>query len=147
MAGFETRLIDLAQQVNNYMPEYVISKISDVLNRRKLSINLAKVLLIGVSYKKDVGDTRESPALAIISLLRSKGARVFYFDPHVPSIEINGKLYKSIKLTRNNLLNKDCIVVITDHSDINYQFIRKNAKLIFDTRNVYKKNFDNIKKL
>lgn len=147
MAGFETRLVDLAQQINNYMPEYVVSKITDALNRYKLSISSARILLIGVSYKKDVGDIRESPALVIISLLENKGARLFYFDPHVPSIKVNDKLYKSIKLTKDSLCDKDCVVITTDHSDIDYNLIIKNSRLIVDTRNVFKKNFNNVEKL
>ena len=138
MAGFEARLIGLAQQINNFMPEHVVSKISDALNNKGKSIKLSKILIIGLSYKKDVGDTRESPALAIFSLLKNKGANVSYYDPHVKSIKIEARVYKSIKLTKNNLHNKDCVVVVTAHSDIDYGFIVKNSKLIIDTRNALK---------
>jgi UDP-N-acetyl-D-glucosamine dehydrogenase len=144
LAGFETRLVGIAQQINNLMPEYIISRISIALNRKKKSINSSDILIIGVSYKKDVGDTRESPALSILSLLKNKKANISYYDPHVKEVKIDGKKYKSTKLNKNSLKNRDCVVIISDHSDIDYKLIAKNSKLIFDTRNALK-DIDNIK--
>jgi len=136
LAGFEARLIDLAQQVNNYMPEYVVAKISEALNKRRQSINSARILILGVSYKKNVADTRESPALVIISLLEKKGAKVSYSDPYVAEVKVDNKRYKSIRLNKKNLSNKDCVVIITDHSKVDYNLVAENSRLIVDTRNV-----------
>ena len=139
MAGFETRFIELAGQINSSMPDYVVTKVNDVLNLRKKSINGAKVLILGVAYKNDVDDIRESPALDIINLLEGRGAKVAYADPLVDTISFDGKNMKSVKITGPALKSYDCVVIVTDHAIFNYRQIVKNAKAIVDTRNALKK--------
>ena len=145
--GFEARFIDLASQVNAYMPHYVIDRISEALNERKKSIKGSSILILGVAYKKDVSDTRESPAFEIITGLEKKGARVSYHDPYVPEFKLNSRCLRSVKLTQANLKNKDCVVIITDHSCFDYQSITRSAKLVVDTRNATAKSGRNLKKI
>jgi UDP-N-acetyl-D-glucosamine dehydrogenase len=138
---FTTRFIQLAGEINVSIPYYVVSKTVDALNERKKSIKGAKILILGVAYKKDVDDARESPALAIMDLLKKKGATVLYHDPHIPSLpefrKYNFRL-KSSPLTTSLLRKIDAAVIITDHSQVDYQRIAQNAPLIVDTRNVTK---------
>jgi UDP-N-acetyl-D-glucosamine dehydrogenase len=136
--GFEARFIDLASHVNSQMPHYVVEKIRDGLNERKKSIKGSRVLMIGVAYKKDVKDLRESPALEIISILQKKGAHVSYYDPYLPYLKMNGIDLKSVKLDKPSIEAADCVVIVTDHSNIDYRFIAKNSRLVVDTRNVLK---------
>jgi UDP-N-acetyl-D-glucosamine dehydrogenase len=144
MAGFEPRFIELAGQINSSMPDYVVSKVNDTLNDFKKSINGSKVLVLGVAYKRDVNDTRESPAMDVIRLLDEKGARVQYSDPHVDEIEIDGARMKSVRLTGAKIGYYDCVVIVTDHSAFNYRSIVKNCRAIVDTRNALKE-FDSAK--
>jgi UDP-N-acetyl-D-glucosamine dehydrogenase len=146
LSGFEPRLIDIAQQVNAYMPQHVVERMATILNQYKKPLNNSKILVIGVSYKKDVKDTRESPALEIISLLREAKSRIDYYDPYVEEINVDGKILKSKKITRQNLSTYDLVCIVTNHSNINYQLIVKFAKVIFDTRNALK-NFRKTKKI
>lgn len=136
--GFEARFIELADMVNSYMPEYVVKRIGEILNKAKKPLWGSKVLIIGVSYKKDVNDTRESPAIEIIRHLEKEGANVFYFDPYVPEIKIDNKRFKSVNWNPKVFKDKDCVVIITNHSSIDYEEVLKNSKVVFDTRNVYK---------
>ncbi len=140
--NFEARFIDLATQINSHMPFYVVEKISEILNQKDLSLKGAKILIIGVSYKRDVNDTRESPALEIIKKLAKRKARVFYHDSYVSRISINGKVFKSSVLNRALLHKVDLVTIVTDHSNLNYSWIVKEAKLIFDTRGVTRKIID-----
>lgn len=134
--GFEPRFIDLSTQINSSMPTYVVERTARALNNRfGKAIKGSKILIIGVAYKNDVTDTRESPAFEIIHLLRERGASVSYYDPFVPMIESNGETTKSVKLAVSALKDKDCVLIITDHSTIDYQFIVENSKFILDTRN------------
>jgi UDP-N-acetyl-D-glucosamine dehydrogenase len=138
---FTTRFIQLAGEINVSIPYYVVSKVVDALNERKKSIKGAKVLIVGVAYKKDVDDARESPALAIIDLLQKKGATVLYHDPHIPSLPQFRKYHfrlTSSPLTASLLRKIDAVVIITDHSGVDYERIAKQAPLIVDTRNVTK---------
>jgi UDP-N-acetyl-D-glucosamine dehydrogenase len=137
-AGFEPRFIELAGQVNSSMPEYVVSKVNETLNDFRKSINGSKILLLGVAYKRDVNDTRESPALDIIRLLGEKGGRVAYFDPHVDLLEADGIRMKSIPLTAHRLRSYDCVVIVTDHAAFDYSMILRNSRTIVDTRNALK---------
>ncbi|MFH1902016.1 MAG: nucleotide sugar dehydrogenase [Candidatus Omnitrophota bacterium] len=154
--GFKTKMIDLASYVNHFMPTYVINRIEDLLKEKNISLEKAKVLILGVTYKKDVKDLRESPALDIIDGLIKKGAevgqtsspgRVDYFDPFIPYLKVSDIDLKRVSLNSENLKKYDCVIITTDHSNINYEFIRKNAKLIFDVCNIYKKDFDNLRRL
>ena len=136
--NFNTRFIELAGEINTEMPGYVVSKTGDALNRQNKCFRNSKILILGVSYKKDVDDTRESPAMEIIKLLKGRQARVFYNDPYVPSISGLRKYkfsLKSIPLTEKLLQNMDAALIITGHSCYDYEWIVKNSKLIIDTRN------------
>ncbi|MFC1708701.1 nucleotide sugar dehydrogenase [Candidatus Omnitrophota bacterium] len=138
--GFEPRLIEMASQINSFMPKHVVKKIVGLLdNKLKRSIIKANVLVVGVSYKKNVCDVRESPAIDIMRLLIRKQAIVHYCDPHVPKINIIEKSLHSARLTKKIVKSSDCVVIVTDHDKVDYNLILNNAKLIFDTRNVYKR--------
>jgi len=137
-----TKFIELAGEINTYMPYYVIEKAGEVLNRSKKSLNGSKVLILGASYKKDIDDMRESPSLKLIEILREKGAKVDYNDPYVPKLPKTRKYnydMVSVELTKNNLKKYDVIILSTDHSDYNYKFITSASKLILDTRNAFEK--------
>ena len=138
---FTTRFIQLAGEINVSIPYYVVSKILDALNERGKSIKGARVLILGVAYKKDVDDARESPALRIMELLQKKGAIVLYHDPYIPSLPSFRKYHfklKSSPITEKLLRRIDAAVVVTDHSHVNYPLVMQHAPLIVDTRNVTK---------
>jgi UDP-N-acetyl-D-glucosamine dehydrogenase len=138
---FTTKFIQLAGEINVSIPYYVVSKVVEALNDREKSIKGSKILILGVAYKKDVDDARESPALAIMDLLQKKGANIFYHDPFIPILPPFRKYLfelKSSPLTRQLLRRIDCAVIVTDHSQIDYQWIVKNVPLLIDTRNVTK---------
>ena len=138
--NYKTKFIDLAAEINTAMPEYVIQNVLNGLNHHKKSINGSSVLLIGMAYKKNIEDLRESPSIDIYNLLVEKGAKVNYHDPYCPIVKVDGNSeLKSKKLTEKLLQNSDVVVITTDHSNIDYQFIVDNAKLVVDTRNVTKK--------
>jgi UDP-N-acetyl-D-glucosamine dehydrogenase len=145
--GFKTKMIDLASYVNRFMPNYVVERIKKILKQKNVSLNKAKILILGVTYKKDVKDLRESPALEIIEHLQKYGAQVNFYDPFIPYLKIKKIDLKSIKLSQNNLKIFDCVVVATDHSMVDYGFIRKNSSLIFDARNIYKKDDNKVVRL
>ena len=136
--GFEARLIELAAEINSYMPYYVADKVIEALNEQKKALKGSKVFIIGVTYKKDINDMRESPALAIINSLIEKEAKVQYHDPLVPGFEIDGLKMDSVNLTKENISTSDCVVIVTDHTTLDYRLIVENASLIVDTRNVLK---------
>ncbi|PIP17154.1 MAG: UDP-N-acetyl-D-glucosamine dehydrogenase [Candidatus Portnoybacteria bacterium CG23_combo_of_CG06-09_8_20_14_all_37_13] len=145
--GFFTRFIELAGEINELMPHYVVTKIIWALNNQEKSIKNSKILIWGIAYKKDIADTRESPAIKIIWDLMRKGARIFYHDPYVPEIEINNKRFKSVKLTNQILKNVDCLLILTDHSGYDYEDLTKKAKLVVDTKNIVKTKLSNVYKL
>ncbi|MBI3991582.1 MAG: nucleotide sugar dehydrogenase [Candidatus Omnitrophica bacterium] len=136
--GSEARFIDLADQVNSRMPEYAVERVKDTLNGRGKAIYGSKILLVGVAYKKDVCDTRESPALEIIHHLKENGADISYYDPYVPVLKIEDSKFNSIKLTGVNIRKQDAVLIVTNHSNIDYRFILDNARFILDTRNALK---------
>ena len=144
--GFTTRFINLADEVNQGMQRYVVSRIGDCLNKYEKSINGSNILVLGVAYKKDVSDVRESPAYEVIRLLLNKGAKISYNDPHVPDFTVDGKKFLSRELKKELLNKADCVVILTDHSCYDYDFIIKNSKIILDTRNATKncKNRKNV---
>lgn len=145
--GFKTKMIDLASYVNHYMPHYVVERVKKALKEKGREIKDAKILVLGVTYKKDVKDLRESPALDIIEFLTAEKANVGYFDSLAPFLKIGDIDLKRVSLAGNSLKKYDCVILVTNHSDVDYDFIRDNAKLIFDTRNVYKKDYDNVERL
>ena len=136
---FHTRFIELATDINEQMPYYVTSRITSILNTDNKSVKGAKILILGVAYKKDVEDTRESPSLKLIKLLNEKEANLSYNDPYVASITITESTLSSINLTDETLSLADCVVIATDHSCYNYKHIVNIAHLVFDTKGVTKK--------
>ncbi len=135
---FTTRFIELAGEINTSMPYYVVSRIADALNERGKSLKGSKILILGVAYKKDVDDARESPALAIMDLLQKKGASLLYHDPFIPVLPPFRKYHfklKSSPLTKPLLRRIDAAVVITDHSQVDYEWVVANAPVTIDTRN------------
>lgn len=135
---YHTRLIELAGEINNYMPDFVVERAMKILNRFKKPLNGAKVLLLGVAYKKDIDDLRESPALNIIEHLENNEAEVFYYDTFVPEFKHKGKHYVSIDLTEETLRRMDIVIIITDHSNVDYKFVVNQVPVVFDTRNATK---------
>jgi UDP-N-acetyl-D-glucosamine dehydrogenase len=136
---FRTRFIELAGEINNNMPYHVLSSISHALNRHKKALNGARVLILGVAYKKDIDDLRESPALTIIELLQKDGAQVSYHDPYFPFIGRGRKYDLQMKCADlKDLGQYDCVVIVTDHSDYDYHRIVQEAQLVVDTRNATK---------
>lgn len=137
-----TKFIELAGEINTYMPYYVVEKAGEVLNKFKKSLNGSKVLILGASYKKDIDDMRESPSLKLIEIFRERGAKVDYNDPYIPKLPKTRKYeydMVSVELTKKNLAKYDLILLSTDHSKYDYKTITENAKLILDTRNAFEK--------
>jgi UDP-N-acetyl-D-glucosamine dehydrogenase len=133
--GFSTRFIELAGDINLQMPVHVRELIIRALNKTGKSLQDSKVLLLGVAYKKDISDYRESPALNIISLLEKDGAQVSYHDPYIPEFTEHGVTLKSVNLDEETIAAADCVVIITEHSNFDYQMIVEKAQAVVDTRN------------
>jgi UDP-N-acetyl-D-glucosamine dehydrogenase len=136
--NYKTRFIDLASEINIEMPNYVAEKVGHALNQDRKSVNGSDVLVIGVAYKPNIDDMRESPALDVIRLLESRGANVSYHDPHVPSFREEGHTKTSVPLTDTIVAKADAVVIVTDHKQIDYELIRNRAKLVVDSRNALK---------
>ncbi len=137
--NYYARFIELAGDINSHMPEYVVERIARMLNERSSkALNKANLFVLGVAYKKDIKDVRESPALDVIQLLEKRGARVKYNDPHVPQIAWNASRHRSQKLSTAVLAKADATIILTNHSSYDYQWIVDNAKVVFDTRNATK---------
>jgi UDP-N-acetyl-D-glucosamine dehydrogenase len=137
--NYKTRFIDLAGELNTEMPLFWVRKVAEALNHQGKAVRGATVLVLGVAYKRDIDDIRESPALDIIRLLEGQGARVVYSDPHVPCFSENGHEYRSVALSPQAVAAVDCVMVVTDHSAVDYRMIGRNAKLVVDTRNAMPK--------
>ena len=133
---FKARFIELADEVNSDMPRYWVRKVQDALNEAAKPVKGSRILVLGVAYKKDIGDLRESPALDIIHLLQEKGAHVDYHDPHVPQFQHDGMAMASALDLDAALAEADCVVIVTDHSGYDWDAVRKQAQLVVDTRNV-----------
>ena len=138
MNGFEPQLIEMAAIINSRMPEFTVNRITDALNKHKKSLNGSRVLAVGITYKKDVCDTRESAAIEVFKGLLEKGATVLYSDPFVPRIELTGGVFESVSLTSQLLKSTDCVVVLTDHSSFDYAMIAAESPLVLDCRNALK---------
>lgn len=136
--NYTARFIELAAEVNSSMPAYTVSKIAAGLNEFRKSVNGSRVLLLGVAYKPNVADVRESPALDIIHLLQAQGAEVCYHDPHVPHLTLDDFDGESMPLTAVSLQQADCVVIVTDHAAFDYELISQHAPIIVDTRNALK---------
>jgi len=140
--GFDSQFITLAENINSSMPRYVAGLVRDALNEQEKSVKGSKILILGVAYKKDIDDMRESPSLSVIDLLRSRGANVMYHDPYVNEVTFDhaytigdGDPLYNQELTDDLIKNSDCIVICTEHSTVDYKRLCDNAKLIVDTRN------------
>jgi UDP-N-acetyl-D-glucosamine dehydrogenase len=133
--NYKTRFIDLASEVNSAMPDVVAHKVADALNDDRKAVRGSRILVLGVAYKKDIDDMRESPALDVIRLLEARGADVTYHDPHVASYREDGHVRTSVPLTDAALARSDAVVIITDHSAIDWDRVTSRASLIVDTRN------------
>ena len=136
---FHTRFIELAAEINERQPYNVVSHVVEALNSSGVSIKGSKLILLGVAFKKDIADTRESPSLELVRLLKRKGADVVYNDPHAPQIKIGDEIIDSVELTKTRLAGADCVVIATDHSAYDYRFIVDNARMVFDTRGATRK--------
>jgi UDP-N-acetyl-D-glucosamine dehydrogenase len=134
--NYKTRFIDLAGEVNTEMPMFWVRKVADALNGVSRSVRGSRILILGVAYKRDIDDLRESPALDIIRLLEQQGAHVEFHDPHVASYLEDGKTVHSVPLTPEALKAADCVMVVTDHTAVDYRMVRKHARLVVDTRHV-----------
>ena len=147
--GVNTRFIELAGEVNSSMPEYVVNKTALALNDHQRSIKGSKVLVLGIAYKKNVDDMRESPSVEVMELLRDLGAEISYSDPHVPvfpKMREHKFDLKSVPLTAESIASYDCVVLTTDHDKFDYDLLKQHAKLIVDTRGKYSGKHDNIVK-
>jgi UDP-N-acetyl-D-glucosamine dehydrogenase len=133
--NYKTRFIDLAGELNTEMPMFWVHKLAEALNSQGKAVRGASVLVLGVAYKRDVEDIRESPALDIIRLLEGQGAQVTYFDPHVPRFREDGQEFRSVELTSDVVAAADCVMIVTDHTAVDYRMIKRMAKLVVDTRN------------
>jgi UDP-N-acetyl-D-glucosamine dehydrogenase len=137
--GFDPRFIELAGQINGSMPHFVVDKITDALNRHHKSVNGATVLVLGIAYKRDIDDMRESPSLDVMALLHQKGAKVRYADPYVPALPARawhgGFDMQTEALTPAAIADADCVAILTEHRTVDYDMVLGSAKLIVDTRN------------
>ena len=138
VSGFEARIIGLAGEINSTMPQHVAALISDALNDQGKCISGTRILILGVAYKKNVSDVRESPALEIMSILRAKGADIRYSDPYVPSLVVDGHTYEAVPADAAVLREADCAVIVTDHDAFDYKSIGEHSSLIVDARNAMK---------
>jgi len=136
--NYKTRFIDLASEINSDMPRVVVDKVAAALNRAKKSVNGSKVLVLGVAYKKNIDDMRESPALDVMRLLEELGAHVDYHDPFVPSFTEDGHAFTGVALTDDVLKNSDAVVIVTDHDTVDYQRVVDLAQVVIDARNATK---------
>jgi UDP-N-acetyl-D-glucosamine dehydrogenase len=137
--NYKTRFIDLAGELNTEMPMFWVRKLAEALNGQGKAVRGASVLVLGVAYKRDIEDIRESPALDIIRLLEGQGAKVTYSDPHVPRFREDGQEFRSVELTPAVVGAADCVMIVTDHTAVDYHMIKRTAKLVVDTRNAIPK--------
>jgi UDP-N-acetyl-D-glucosamine dehydrogenase len=134
--NYKTRFIDLASEINSQMPAFVVEKVMLALNEDRKPVNGSRILVIGMAYKRDINDVRESPGLDVIRLLEGHGADVSYHDPHIPSVREDGHVRRSVDLTPSVVSTADALVIVTDHRAIDYQMLMDHAALVVDSRNV-----------
>ena len=148
--GFHTSMIESSMMINDRMPEYCMERASGILNRYKKSLNGSNILILGVAYKQDIDDYRESPALEVIDILKEMGVNIKYFDPYISEYKYKGEIYQGEKeLTKELLEAADLVMITTSHSKVDYDFVQQHAAFIFDTKNAMKNvvNRDNIELL
>jgi UDP-N-acetyl-D-glucosamine dehydrogenase len=147
---FKTRFIELAGEINTQQPYYVVTRVTEVLNEYKKPLNGSKILILGMAYKKNVDDTRESPSIKILHILNAKGAIVDYYDSFIPTVKALRDYpeldISSIEYNENKIREYDIVLILTAHDNFPYSEIQKNAKIIIDTRNVYEQKYDNVYK-
>lgn len=136
--NYHTRLIELAGEINNSMPEFVVTKMMEILNEYGKSLKGSKIAALGVAYKKDIDDVRESPSLPVISMLKARGAEVIAVDPFVKTFKLDGSIHETEQLTEEILKSADLTLILTDHSGFDYEQISENSQIVFDTRNAMK---------
>ena len=147
--GLNTRFIELAGEVNHQMPRWVVTKMADSLNTNGKALSACKILVLGIAYKKNVDDMRESPSVEIMEILRDKGAEVHYSDPYVPKFPKMREHYfelSSVEINADNLQQYDCVLLATNHDSFNYELIQQKSKLVIDTRGVYQTPHANVVK-
>jgi len=147
--GVHTRFIELAGEINSAMPHWVVGKVIDALNEHQKPLKGSRILVLGIAYKKNVGDMRESPSVELMSLLSSKGAQVEYSDPYVPTFPRMRNYQfalKSVPTSEENIPQYDLVLIATNHDVFDYEMIRRRAKLIVDTRGVYRDQAPNVVK-
>jgi UDP-N-acetyl-D-glucosamine dehydrogenase len=150
-SGFDPRFIELAGHINGGMPHYVVDKVAEALNTRRKAINGSRILILGVAYKRDIDDMRESPALDVMGLLHDRGAQIYYADPFVP--EVHGREWsgrsdiRAVDAGRGTYGTYDCVVIITDHKTVDYEAVAVEADLVVDTRNAIKKPYPHVFRL
>ena len=148
--GFHTSMIESSMMINDKMPEYTVERAGNILNRHKKAINGSKVLILGVAYKQDIDDYRESPALKVIDVFKKKGAIIDFYDPYISEYKYHGEKYFGIeKIDADIIAEYDLICITAAHSNVDYVMVQKSAKAVFDTKNVMKDitNRDNIEVL
>jgi len=147
--NYHTRLIETAGEINNYMPEFVMERSMKILNRFSRALRGSKILMLGVAYKQDIDDLRESPALKVIEHLEDQGAKIIYNDPYIPQFQHRGTMYVSVELTQDILESADLVIITTMHTVYDYEYIARHSRFIFDTKNAMKniKNRSNIEVL
>lgn len=138
--GFRVSMIEASTGINDRMPEYCVNRIEHILERRfHQTLNGARILILGIAYKQDIDDYRESPAIRLINSLQTKGAHTLFFDPYIPSFQLEGKVYEGEnELTAELIKSVDIVVITTPHTNVDYGFVQRHAKVIFDTRNATK---------
>jgi UDP-N-acetyl-D-glucosamine dehydrogenase len=144
--NYHTRLIETAGEINNAMPDFVLERVMKILNEDKKALNGARVVLLGVAYKKDIDDMRESPVLPILEKLELAGADWVVVDPHVKEFKLNGKMYPTTEMNQELLSGADLVMLTTDHTDFDYKMIAENSPVVFDTRNAFKELQTEVKK-
>ena len=142
--GYNAKFIELSGEINREMPRYILEKTAYVLNESKKSINDSKILIIGVSYKKDIDDIRETPASEIFSLLQASGSTINYHDPYVSSFTVNSKNYSSVDLNKESINEADITLIVTNHKNIDYDLIYNYSNAILDTRGQYNINLEKV---
>jgi len=141
--GFHTSMIEASMMVNDRMPEYCVERVSKILNRYQKALNGSRILVLGVAYKQDIDDYRESPALHVVEILKSEQAEVVYFDPWVPEYRKSGEIIKGEPVLSPELLESvDLVIITTAHSNVDYDLVQKHANFVFDTKNAMRRVSD-----
>lgn len=139
--GFHTSMIESSMMINDRMPMYCVERAMHLLNRHKKALNGSRVLLLGIAYKQDIDDYRESPAITILEILKENGAQAEFYDPYIQEFEQHGKQFSGLKeLTQEKVTQSDIVIITTAHSNVDYKMVGRNAKIIFDTKNVMRIN-------